>query len=48
MGLTGLLRDWGRIKANNSGWPTFDGRFVNYPQFKKEREAYRQAYHGEQ
>jgi hypothetical protein len=33
------------MRANNNGWPMFNGRFVNYPQFKKEWQAYRQAYH---
>jgi hypothetical protein len=33
------------LKANNSEWPTFDGRFVNYPRFKKEWRAYRETYH---
>ncbi len=25
--------------------PTFDGKFVNYPRFKREWQAYRQTYH---
>jgi hypothetical protein len=33
------------MKANDSGWPTFDGEFVNYPRFKKEWRAYREMYH---
>jgi hypothetical protein len=33
------------LKANDSGWPTFDSRFVNYPRFKKEWRAYRKTYH---
>jgi hypothetical protein len=28
-GLSGLLRGWGQTKANDSGWPMFDGKFVN-------------------
>jgi hypothetical protein len=43
--LTGLLRGWGQMKANYSGWPTFVGMFVNYPRFKKEWRAYRETYH---
>jgi hypothetical protein len=33
------------MRANDNSWPTFDRRFVNYPQFKKEWQAYGQAYH---
>jgi hypothetical protein len=33
------------VRANDNGWPTFDRRFVNYPQFKKQWQAYMQAYH---
>ncbi len=36
---------WGQLKANNSGWPTFDGRYANYPRFKREWIAYRETYH---
>jgi hypothetical protein len=33
------------MRANDSGWLTFNGRFVNCLRFRKEWEAYRQAYH---
>jgi hypothetical protein len=33
-------------QANDSGWPTFSGRYVKYPRFRKEWWAYRQTYHG--
>jgi hypothetical protein len=33
-------------QANDSGWPTFSGRYVEYPRFRKEWWAYRQTYHG--
>ncbi len=34
-----------KLKANDSGWPVFDGRYVNYPRLKKEWVAYRETYH---
>jgi hypothetical protein len=43
--LASLLRGWGQLRANNSGWPVFDGKYVNYPRFKKEWIAYRETYH---
>ncbi len=33
-------------QANDSGWPTFSGRYMEYPRFRKEWWAYRQTYHG--
>jgi hypothetical protein len=33
-------------QANDSGWPTFNGKYVEYPLFRKEWWAYRQTYHG--
>jgi hypothetical protein len=45
MGLSGLLRGWGQMRANPNGWPMFNKRLMNYPRFKKEWEAYRQVYH---
>jgi hypothetical protein len=33
------------MRANDDGWPTFDGRYVGYPRFKKEWVAYRLTYH---
>ncbi len=33
-------------QANDSGWPTFNGKYVEYPRFRKEWWAYRQTYHG--
>jgi hypothetical protein len=43
--LMDFMRSFGQMQANDSGWPTFDGRYVSYPRFKKEWEAYRQTYH---
>jgi hypothetical protein len=39
--MTGL----GRMQANDSGWPVFDGRYASYPRFRKEWKAYRETYH---
>jgi hypothetical protein len=33
-------------QANDSGCPTFSGKYVEYPRFRKEWWAYRQTYHG--
>jgi hypothetical protein len=33
-----------QLKANDAGWPMFDGKFVNFPGFKKERWAYMKTY----
>jgi hypothetical protein len=43
--LMDFMRSFGQMQANDSGWPTFDGRYDSYPRFKKEWEAYRQTYH---
>jgi hypothetical protein len=43
--LATLLRGWGQLRANDSRWPTFDGRYASYPRFKKEWAAYRETYH---
>jgi hypothetical protein len=40
-----FMRSFGQMRANDSGWPTFDGRYVSYPRFKKEWGAYRLTYH---
>jgi hypothetical protein len=37
--LVEFMRSFGQMRANDSGWPTFDGRYVNYPRFKKEWRA---------
>jgi hypothetical protein len=34
-------------QANGSGWPTFSGRYAEYPRFRKEWWAHRQTYHGQ-
>jgi hypothetical protein len=34
------------VQANDSGWPTFNRMYVEYPRFRKEWWAYRQTYHG--
>jgi hypothetical protein len=33
-------------QANDSGWPTFSGKYAEYPWFRKEWWAYRHTYHG--
>ncbi len=43
--LVEFMRSFRQMRANDSGWPTFDGRFVSYPRFKREWGAYRQTYH---
>ncbi len=43
--LVEFMRSFGQMQANDSGWPTFDGRYVSYPRFKKEWRAYRLTYH---
>jgi hypothetical protein len=45
MDLAALLRGWAQLRANDSGWPVFDGRYASYPQFKKEWVSYRETYH---
>jgi hypothetical protein len=40
-----FMRSFSQMQANDSGWPTFDGRYVSYPRFRREWEAYRQTYH---
>ncbi len=42
--LLDVMRGWGHMKANDSGWLTFDGRYASYPRFKKEWRAYRETY----
>jgi hypothetical protein len=44
--LSTLMRGKMNAQANDSGWPTFSGKFVEYPRFRKEWWAYRQKYHG--
>jgi hypothetical protein len=44
-GLADVLRGWGQLKANDSGWLTFDGRYASYPRFKREWTAYKETYH---
>jgi hypothetical protein len=44
--LSALMRDMMNAQANDNGWPTFSGKFVEYPRFRKEWWAYRQTYHG--
>jgi hypothetical protein len=41
--LSALMRGMMNAQANDNGWPTFSGKFVEYPRFRK---AYRQTYHG--
>ncbi len=44
-GLLDIMRGFGHMQANDSGWPTFDGQYASYPRFKKEWKAYRETYH---
>jgi hypothetical protein len=44
-GLVSVLCGWGQLKANDSGWLTFDGQYASYPWFKREWTAYRETYH---
>ncbi len=41
-----LMRGMMNAQENDSGWPTFSGKYVEYPRFRKEWWAYRQMYHG--
>jgi hypothetical protein len=41
-----LIRCLTGAQANDSGWPVFNGRYVEYPRFKKEWWACRRTYHG--
>ncbi len=43
--LSTLMRGMMNAQANDSGWPTFSGKYVEYPRFRKEWWAYRQTYH---
>jgi hypothetical protein len=43
--LVSLLRNLGRAQADDAGRPLFNGKYVTYPQFKKERWAYWRTYH---
>ncbi len=44
--LSTLMRGLMGAQANDSGWPTFSGKYVEYPRFRKEWWAYKQTYHG--
>ncbi len=44
--LSTLMRGLMGAQANDSGWPTFSGKYVEYPRFRKEWWTYRQTYHG--
>ncbi len=44
--MSDLMRGMMNAQANDSGWPTFSGKYVEYPRFRKEWWAYRQTYHG--
>jgi hypothetical protein len=43
--LASLMRRFVGAQANSKGWPTFGGKYVEYPRFRKEWWAYRQTYH---
>jgi hypothetical protein len=34
--LSVLMRGMMNAQANDNGWPTFSGKFVEYPRFRKE------------
>ncbi len=40
-----LIRCLSGAQANDSGWPVFTGKYVEYPQFRKEWWVYRRTYH---
>ncbi len=44
--LVNLMRGLMGAQANDSGWPTFSGKYAEYPRFRKEWWAYRRTYHG--
>jgi hypothetical protein len=44
--LTTLMQGLMGAQVNDSGWPKFNGKYVEYPRFRKEWWAYRQTYHG--
>jgi hypothetical protein len=44
--LATIMRGMMNAQANDDGWPTFSGKYVEYPRFRKEWWAYRQTYHG--
>ncbi len=39
-----LIRCLARVRANDSGWPMFDGKYLENPPFRKEWWAYRQTW----
>jgi hypothetical protein len=41
--LSTLIRGMMNAQANDSRWPTFSGKYVEYPRFRKEWWAYRQT-----
>jgi hypothetical protein len=43
--LATLIRCLNGAQANDSSWPVFKGKYVEYPRFKKEWWAYRRTYH---
>ncbi len=40
-----LIQCLSGTQANDSGWPVFSGKYVEYPCFRKEWWAYRRMYH---
>jgi hypothetical protein len=44
--MASLMRGLVEAQANDSGWPTFSSKYVEYPRFRKEWWAYRHTYHG--
>jgi hypothetical protein len=44
--LAALMQGLMGAQAKDSGWPTFSGKYVEYPRFRKEWWAYWQTYHG--
>jgi hypothetical protein len=44
--MASLVRGLAGAQANDGWWPTFSGKYMEYPHFRKEWWAYRQTYHG--
>jgi hypothetical protein len=44
--LANLMRGLMGAQAKDNGWPTFSGKYAEYPCFRKEWWVYRQTYHG--
>jgi hypothetical protein len=45
--LAALLWSLGRAQANDSRLPIFKGKYMEYPEFKKDRRAYQRTYNAQ-